>query len=210
MEQTPNQQGGANEATNGDRPEQEPDRHPRIYVASLSDYNAGILHGEWIYADSEPESLQEAIDEMLDRSPTTEATGEVAEEWAIHDFEGFIQAPVSEYESLTRVSQLAQGIVRFGEPFSIWWAQEERADTDGGDVFSQFEEQFAGEYGLLEEFGEQLLDDMGASLDIVRDMPESLRQYVRLDVEAFVNDLRFGGDISVVEFLDRVYVFWPE
>ena len=30
---------------------------PRIYVASLSDYNAGRLHGEWIDADQGAEGM---------------------------------------------------------------------------------------------------------------------------------------------------------
>ncbi len=30
--------------------EQEPRVQPRIYVASLSDYNAGRLHGQWLDA----------------------------------------------------------------------------------------------------------------------------------------------------------------
>lgn len=31
---------------------------PRIYVASLSDYNAGTLHGKWIDADQSAEDIQ--------------------------------------------------------------------------------------------------------------------------------------------------------
>jgi hypothetical protein len=31
---------------------------PRIYVASLSDYNNGVLHGRWIDASSDPEDMQ--------------------------------------------------------------------------------------------------------------------------------------------------------
>jgi hypothetical protein len=55
----------------------------------LSDYNAGILHGVWIDAVEDADELQEPIDRMLAASPTTRRYGDVAEEWAIHDFEGF-------------------------------------------------------------------------------------------------------------------------
>jgi len=63
---------------------------PRIYVASLSDYNAGRLHGGWFDADREPEKLEKEIGFMLACSPEL-----IAEEWAIHDHEGFGLAHIS-------------------------------------------------------------------------------------------------------------------
>ena len=60
-----------------------------IYAASLSDYNNGILHGAWIDADEDEGRMQSEVDSMLARSPTTKAHGEVAEEWAVHDHQGF-------------------------------------------------------------------------------------------------------------------------
>lgn len=57
---------------------------PRIYVASLADYNAGRLHGCWIVANQSPDDIYREIQEMLSASEVPNA-----EEWAIHDFEGF-------------------------------------------------------------------------------------------------------------------------
>lgn len=51
--------------------ETRPDGPPRIYVASLGDYNAGTLHGLWLQADQDPDDLHEQITEMLAASPTT-------------------------------------------------------------------------------------------------------------------------------------------
>ena len=73
---------------------------PRIYVASLSDYNDGRLFGRWIDAAVEPEDLARQVDKMLAASPTPGA-----EEWAIHDYEGFGPLPLSEYERLALVSR---------------------------------------------------------------------------------------------------------
>lgn len=42
---------------------------PRIYVASLSDYNAGRLHGEWIDATQELDDIWAEIHAMLAKSP---------------------------------------------------------------------------------------------------------------------------------------------
>jgi antirestriction protein len=53
---------------------------PPIYVASLSDYNAGRLHGRWIDAAVEVEQVVEEIEAIL-----AESKEEIAEEWAVHD-----------------------------------------------------------------------------------------------------------------------------
>jgi len=55
-----------------------------IYVADLSAYNNGILHGIWINALDEVDEIQDQINAMLEKSPE-----EYAEEYAIHDYEGF-------------------------------------------------------------------------------------------------------------------------
>jgi hypothetical protein len=41
---------------------------PRIYVASLSDYNAGRLLGRWIDADQPAEAIHEQIAQLLAES----------------------------------------------------------------------------------------------------------------------------------------------
>ena len=74
--------------------------HPRIYVASLADYNDGRLHGAWIDAAQDVQALQRCIQNMLDASPSPGA-----EEWAIHDYEGFEFVQLSEFESIETVSR---------------------------------------------------------------------------------------------------------
>lgn len=56
---------------------------PRAYVACLASYNAGRLHGVWVSGD-DAEEIEAAIAGMLASSP---AAG--AEEYAVHDQEGF-------------------------------------------------------------------------------------------------------------------------
>lgn len=60
----------------------------QIYIASLGDYNAGILHGRWIELDGKNiNDLREEINGILETSPYANQYGEPAEEWAIHDYE---------------------------------------------------------------------------------------------------------------------------
>src|SRR5262245_60261691 len=124
--------------------ERERDRHdgPRIYVASLSDYNAGILHGTWLAADQPPDELHAGVLEMLARSPTDDA-----EEFAIHDFEGFSHYPVHEYDSLDWISRVARGIVEQGPAFSAWAEQSDHDD----ETLRGFEDVYLGEWGSVEE-----------------------------------------------------------
>lgn len=84
----------------------------RVYFASLADYNAGRLHGVWVDVTPDVEAMQEAIDAMLKESREL-----VAEEWAIHDYEGFGPVGLREYESLETLARLAAGVDRHGEWF---------------------------------------------------------------------------------------------
>ena len=191
-------------------PTHEPEREdgPRIYVASLSDYNAGILHGRWIGADQAAEEIHEDIAGMLADSPTTRRYGEVAEEWAIHDYEGFGPVRLGEYERIEQVAALARGIVAHGDAFAAWWAMDPPSETDDDELESSFEEHYLGEYGSVEEYAEQMLEDLGIDVDDLPGVPEGIRPYVRVDVEAYARDLQMGGDISTVESTRGVYVFW--
>lgn len=72
---------------------------PRIYVASLSDYNNGRLEGEWFdFSDySDASELMDAIHDMLNEITEKYNDGEVREEWAVHDYEYIPSTLASEY-----------------------------------------------------------------------------------------------------------------
>ena len=179
---------------------------PRIYLASLTDYNAGILHGRWVDADHDTEILHEATQEMLAKSPTAARYGEPAKEWAIHDFEGFGNVRLREFQSLDEVSQLAQGIVEHGQAFGVWW-EDIRDMAPEDDPDHSFEQRFEGEFSSTIEWAESLLDGMGVSLDYFPGVPEGLWPYVQLDVEGWVRDMEINGESQVVEGGRGVYVF---
>jgi antirestriction protein len=177
---------------------------PRIYVASLSDYNAGILHGTWLTVDTDADELQQRIDAMLAGSPTTKRYGDIAEEWAIHDYEGWGPLHLSEFEPLERLTTLASGIGQHGPAFAAW--VDYTGSTDDN-LIEQFEDHYQGEFDSLVDYGEQLLDDSGVNLEGIELEPESFRQYLRIDVEAFVHDLLAGGVMFTIEGDRGIYVF---
>lgn len=111
---------------------------PRIYVACLSAYNNGYLHGWWIDADQEPDTLELDIEDMLAESPMDDA-----EEWAIHDFENFSPIHIDEHEDLDKLCQWANLISSHREERGAIAAYISWAEDAGLEVSS---EEFASRY----------------------------------------------------------------
>jgi antirestriction protein len=194
MHERDQQQGGERQT-----PEtQETTGVPRVYVASLADYNAGRLHGEWIDLD-DAQDLGERVQAMLRRSSEP-----VAEEWAIHDYEGFGPLHLGEYESLDTVAMLAQGIRQHGPAFAHWVALEGATTSD---LLARFEDAYLGHWESIEAFAESLFDDFGYQEILDQAIPEHLQPYLRFDAEAFARDLNLAGDITTSEGDHGIYVF---
>lgn len=162
----------------------------RIYVACLAAYNNGILHGAWINADQEPEEIRWAIHDMLKVSPI-----ECAEEYAIHDFEGFEGVWVEEYSDIERIAKLAAFIGDHG-------ALGGKLVQYFGDIDSAQEaisDRYHGCYTSLAEFAEELTQE-------TMEVPERLKYYI--DYEAMARDLAIGDVLAIETGFDAVHVFW--
>lgn len=196
---TPNDTQSARSTEHSADHETAPEDLPRIYVASLSDYNNGHLHGTWLAATDSPEDLQAAISAMLAKSRQRDA-----EEFAIHDFDGFGGLHLSEYESLERVSRLAQGIAEYGHAFAAW------ADlhTDDESQWDRFEEAYFGCFDSLDAYAEQLANDLGYTRLLSDTIPEYLQLYISFDSEQFGRDSHHSGDISISDAPQgRIWIF---
>ncbi len=164
----------------------------RIYVASLSDYNAGRLHGEWIDADQDADEIQAAVKAMLAKSKEPSA-----EEWAIHDYEGFGGIRIHEWESFETVSELAAAIEEHGDAFAAFYGYQDQADTVA-ECVEAFEDAYRGEWDSERDYAEQFAEDCGY------EVPEWLRYHV--DWDSVARDL-FCGDCYSVDASPGVYVF---
>lgn len=164
---------------------------PRIYVADLAAYNNGKLHGVWIDAALELDDIQEAVAKMLKASPEG-----FAEEYAIHDYEGFGSYRVSEYEGLESVHEVACFIEEHEELGAELLAHFSSID----EARTAIDENYAGCYESVADFAEELTED---SVQI----PESLARYI--DYNAMAYDMEVGGDIFTIELGHReVHIFW--
>lgn len=164
---------------------------PRIYVACLAAYNSGCLHGRWIDATT-PDEIMDEVRAMLADSPE-----QGAEEWAIHDYEGFEGANLSEYASFETVCALADFIEEHGE---LGAKLLSHFGDDLAEARAAFED-YAGEYRSAADFAESLHEDTGTEI------PESLRYYI--DWQALARDMALNGEIMVFQTgFDEVHIFW--
>jgi antirestriction protein len=179
--------------------EEERRAQPRVYVASLTDYNEGRLYGAWLDAAQDEKELARCIQEMLARSPSPGA-----EEWAIHDYEGFGALRLGEFESLASVARLAKGIDEHGPAFAAWAAH---VGTDS-DELDEFADAYLGEWESAAEFAEEMLADAGEIEALMRAAPEQLAPYVQIDYAGFARDLVAGGELATLENPDGgLFVF---
>jgi antirestriction protein len=173
---------------------------PRIYVASLSDYNAGRLHGVWLEASADIEEMETGVQAMLAASEEPEA-----EEWAIHDYEGFGPLHLSEYEGLSNIAALTTGMAEHGPAFVHWVAL--KGGPIEADEMERFEDAYLGHAESLEAYAEELLEDMGVLRQIEELLPDHLQTYVKFDVEGFARDLELSGDVGTSQAGNGIYVF---
>lgn len=165
---------------------------PRIYVACLASYNNAILHGVWIDAHQDTDEIWAEVSAMLKASPIPEA-----EEFAIHDYEGFGKAALHEYSSLETVSQLAEFICTHGE--DLGGAVLDRFDGDLDAAHAAFED-YAGCYRSLAEFMQECTED-------TTQIPQNLQYYI--DYEAMGRDAELGSDLFTIETgFEDVHIFW--
>ena len=164
----------------------------RIYVACLASYNNGILHGAWIDADQDAGSIFTEVQKMLAASPMPDA-----EEWAIHDYEGFYGYAVSESQSFKQVSSLA---VFIGEQGKLGAELLTHFGGDIDDARNTLEENYCGEYKSLADFAEELTTETVT-------IPSQLAYYI--DYQAMARDMELNGDVFTIELgFECTHVFW--
>lgn len=164
---------------------------PRIYVACLAAYNNGCLHGQWISADQDAEAIRSEIFAMLKTSPIDEA-----EEWAIHDYEGFEGAEIAEYASIETVAELAVFLNERGALGSKLLKHFCGNLEEAKNAFDNY----AGSYRSLADYARDLIEE-------TTEIPERLANYI--DYDAIARDMELGGEVFTIELgFEETHVFW--
>ncbi len=164
---------------------------PRIYVACLAAYNNGYLHGEWIDAAQEPWPLYDAVRAMLSASPVAGA-----EEWAIHDYEGFGGVRIGEHTGLDRVSELAAFIATHDE---VGAAVLDYYSGSLDEAREALADRYLGAHASLADYMQEVTEETAT-------IPHALRHYI--DYAAMARDAEMSGDLfSLTTAFDVVHVF---
>jgi len=164
---------------------------PRIYVACLAAYNSGYLHGAWIDANQDGDGIRDDIAAMLKTSPIAGA-----EEYAIHDYEGFESVRIEEYTSIDTVTEIAAFIAEHGELGAAVLAY---FSNDMDEAQEAMADRYHGQFTSLADYMEEMTTD---TLTI----PEPLRYYI--DWQAMARDAELSGDLFTIETAyDEVHVF---
>lgn len=165
--------------------------NPRIYVACLAAYNNGYLHGAWIDANQDADEIRDEITAMLERSPI-----KGAEEYAIHDYEGFEGVIIGEYAGIEIVARMGAFIAEHG---ALGAGLLEQFIGDIDQTEAALQDCYHGQFTSLADFMEEVTAE---SVTI----PEALRYYI--DWEAMARDSEMSGEFFTIETArDEVHVF---
>jgi len=164
----------------------------RIYVADLAAYNNGILHGVWIDVTQELDDIWNQVNEMLKASPIDE----VAEEFAIHDYEGFNGYSLGEYEGLESAHKIACFIEEHGD------IAGELLNNFNGDIdesTTAIEDNYCGCHKSVADYAQELTEETS-------EIPKHLEFYI--DYERMGRDMEMSGDIYTIETgFEEVHIF---
>ena len=163
----------------------------RIYVADLAAYNNGYLHGVWIDATQALDDIQNEINLMLKASPVCDA-----EEYAIHDYEGFDGYKLGEYEGIYSAHEAAL----FIEELPSFGAELLNHFSTIDEAREAAENSYCGCYTSLADYAQELTESTTT-------IPESLQYYI--DYERMGRDMEMSGDIFTIETsYQEVHIFW--
>ena len=162
----------------------------RIYVACLAAYNNGILHGAWIDAVQDVDAIHSGIRDMLAASPIKNA-----EEYAIHDYEGFGGVHICEYHGIASLVAYAEFIDEHGK----LGAELINYFNDFPDAREAMDNRYHGEFASIAEFAQQLTEETG-------NIPQHLESYI--DYERMGRDLEMDDVLAIETGHEEVHVFW--
>ena len=170
---------------------------PKIYVACLSAYNAGYLHGLWIDGTQQPEDIEDDIKWMLSWSPVADT--EPCDEWAIHDYECWQGIQLSEYEDIETVSELAQLLEEHGKAYAVYYQHYGNNYATEED----FKDRYLGEYEDEKDFVYQMWEECGK----IQQLEELNISTFYIDWKAITRDWFIDSYFSIEVGLRETFVF---
>jgi antirestriction protein len=172
----------------------------RFYAACLASYTNGVLHGAWIDLDSDADVLREAVQAMLAASKQPGA-----EEWAVHDTEGWLLKGVGEYPGLDTLAEIADAIEHCeadSVDVGLFAAWRDVGDDINAAAVERFRDCYAGSGSDEAAWCAQWMEDTGEH----EGAPKLHVQY--FDYEAYARDLMLDGVVQFVHHDNETHAFW--
>lgn len=146
--------------------------------------------------------ISQQCPECNSRSVTSYPAYPSAEEFAIHDHEGF-EGLLGEYSPIDEVVQIAEALEEHGDKY----AGLRKDGRDHDEAVKMIEDNYQGEYESLEDWAQQTLDDQGFFHNVPKDMRQTIENY--FDFAAYGRDCEMSGDIMTVDGDGRkIHIFW--
>jgi antirestriction protein len=155
----------------------------RIYAACLASYNNGILHGRWIDCDGkDADDIQGEVNAMLKASRLPDA-----EEWAIHDYEGFPRGTVQEYTSFQSIAAMCE-VLEAGHGVGLSYLLNS-CGYSLENALERAEEVEVSEDETPRQYCERYMEETGG----LEGVPAHLANYI--DFDAMARDWVLSGDL---------------
>ena len=165
-------------------------RKMKIYVACLKSYNNGILHGKWVDATKEVDEIDSEITTML-----KELSFRAAEEWAIHDYDGFGDLRLGEYPSLTSIHKIALFLQEHEE------LGEKLLNYTGCDIDhaqNLIDDNYLGKYEGIGDYAREMTKSC-------TEIPHSIEYYI--DYDSMGKDMLLDDLFTLETDYNEVHVF---
>ena len=162
----------------------------KIYVACLESYINGILHGRWIDATKEVDDIESEITVMLKESSFREA-----EEWAIHDYDGFGDLRLGEYPSLTSIHKIAL-FLQEHEDFGAKLLSYTGDDIDYAQTL--IEDSYLGKYENIAHYAREMTESCMT-------IPHGIEHYV--DYDSMGKDMLLDELFMLETDYNEVHIF---
>ena len=114
---------------------------------------------------------------------------------------GFSSISLSEWPDIERVSNLAKLIVVHGEPFSVWYQNQDGSNFDISELEEVFLEQWQGCFKSETDFAYKMLEESGQ----LSELPALAQNY--FDYERYARDLHLSGDFAFTRHNCQTYVY---
>jgi antirestriction protein len=154
----------------------------KVYIACLESYVNGILHGKWIDITKDLKEVRREIRQLLASSSFPNS-----EEWAMHDYEGFGDIRLCEYESLESLQKIALFVEEHG---SVAEKLLSEFDMDLDCAKNAIEDCYIGQYESVAEYARDCTESEGG-------VPSHLQYYI--DYDLMGKDLLLNGDMYSIE-----------